>query len=389
MFCTKCGKVLDDNASFCEACGSAVEKPVAASEKEDIVNTPKSNIPKKELNKKKRTPKKAVIIIIAIAVLVVGAVIAATCVYFNNTYPSRQLIEALENEDFDEALEIYNENYYGQENKTLIKALEKRIAEIKQAFTEQTVESEVVKLEFETMVEMDIDSLESLLQESSNYVSKVNSSRAAFNTAETFFDDGNYSEAIGQYKLMSEEDPNYENGKNRLAEAINLYRDSIVSKADGLAVQNDYTDAIKVVNEALDVISDDSVLKEKVTLIESEFVNSVITEADEYAESDDFVRAAAVLNEALEAVPENETILKKIKSIEGQEAEFEKSEIISSASAYADKKDYLNAMNVIKGYYSKNTDDTEMKSLYESYCDKYVESVISAADGYVAEKKYT
>ncbi|MBQ8164235.1 MAG: zinc-ribbon domain-containing protein [Clostridia bacterium] len=390
MFCNNCGKVLDDNASFCTACGSVVERPVDTIEKVNSAKTPE-NIQSSESkpNKKKRSINKAAIIIIAVAVIVIGAVITITCVYVNNTYPSQQLIEALENKNFDEALDIYNENYDGDENKTLIKALEKHIAEIKQSFTEKTAEYEIVKLELETISEMEIESLEDLVQETTEYVSKVNSSRSAFNSAETFFAAANYSEAISQYKLMAEADPDYEKGKSRLAEAINLYRDSIVAEADKLSSQSDYTGAIKVVNEALGVISDDVTLKEKITLLESQYVNSVIAKADEYVKADDYVRASAIINEALETLPQNETLLKKIDSIEGQEADFEKSKIISTARSYADKKDYLNAMKEIKAYYDKHTEDGEMKALYENYSDKYVQSVISSADGLVAEKKYT
>ena len=77
MFCSKCGKQIDDDAKFCEYCGAVINDQTVSSEKSE-----QSGITSKKVSVKKEINKPLIITIIAVViVLIVGS---AGIILFDN-----------------------------------------------------------------------------------------------------------------------------------------------------------------------------------------------------------------------------------------------------------------------------------------------------------------
>ena len=77
MFCSKCGKQIEDDAKFCEHCGAVINTPTIRNEKsEQTVITSKKVSVKKEINKP--------LIITIIAVVIVLIVVIGVSMFIND-----------------------------------------------------------------------------------------------------------------------------------------------------------------------------------------------------------------------------------------------------------------------------------------------------------------
>ena len=77
MFCSKCGKQIEDDAKFCEHCGAVINTPTISNEKSE-----QSGVTSKKISVKKEINKPLIItIIIAVVVLIAGS---AGIILFDN-----------------------------------------------------------------------------------------------------------------------------------------------------------------------------------------------------------------------------------------------------------------------------------------------------------------
>jgi len=370
-FCKYCGKQLDDNAKFCKECGalsgSAVnaaavvtapqpiepertavsagqDAPVAAAvvpapqpiEPERTAVTSEPDAPVSAKKKKG----KVICILIAVAVII-GAVFAGVTIY--NWYNSNEqkFIRAIDAGEYEEAFELVKTDETLKDNEALAEKLLNRIDAVKNDYCEETIAYSDALLDLDAIQRMGISEILDKIADTRRYLAQLNQSRICFSSAETFFKEGNFEDAMDLYAQVVEEDGNYEAARKQYSESVNRYREQMLNKAA------------------------------------------------EYAKNDEYSSAIEILDTALIHLPDDHAITEQRLLYENAEKEVFKAKLLENAAAYASEGRYLSAINLLDTYYnSVDAEDTDINLLRQEYCDQYAESVLSEAQKEVDNNAY-
>lgn len=343
MWCEKCGKELAENAHFCTGCGAPVvqhaEKMTEREQKVDAAPVPASERSKAPKAKKPMSKGKKIALAVLIGVLAI--VIAAAALFASWYFSAEQkLLRALDEEDYDTALRIYDEELDGEKSDALVSKLTERLTKVREDFTSGAIDFNTAKMELSAVKNMNILEISDILSETESYVNSLNASRTAFSTAETMLASENYVGAIKQYALVLEIDENYATALSRSKEATDAYCQDSLATADAYAQEKLYSDAILVLQEALIVLPDDARLTEKLRIYEAE------------------------------------------------EGEQQKADILKTAEDYAKAADYENAIKTIKGT-AHYDDDPQLKAAYQKYCNEYVKEITAEVDELITQKDFS
>ena len=258
MICKKCGNQLQEGALFCGGCGSMVEK-----EPEQSYEVPQepAATPEKPAKPKMKKSKKILLAVIA-GVLVL--VIAAGAIFLSYYFSAEQkLLRALEEDDYDAALDIYREEMEGEESDALVEKLEERLNAVRENFTGNVIDYEAATAELDSVRSMKVREVNTLLEEVAAYVETLNNSRTAFENAESFMRQEKYEEAMDWYLLVDEIDSNYATAQSQAIAAQDAYRNDILADAALYAEGGFYAEAIAQIETGLKVLPRDTVLTEQ------------------------------------------------------------------------------------------------------------------------------
>lgn len=380
-YCTSCGKELNDRAKFCTGCGTKCaveiedniqpaqipqeppqgELPNAESACREAVPandaTPEEKVGQEDpipqvepeqqsepitppVKKKKPIPKGKIILFSIIGVVLVVVITAAVLLFRWYTSTEQQVLRALDAGDYDTAVVIMEKDASANESKSLADQLNERITNIKTGFVDGTIEYASAMMELDTIEKLKVDGVSAELNAVQIYIDNLNESRTNFATAESFYTTGDYAEAIANYRLVIEDDANYAAAVEKLTDAVNKYRDAILAKAK------------------------------------------------EYADAELYSDAVALLNEALEIIPNDTKITEQIRIYEKDNAEKLKADALETAAGYAKNVDYLNAFKALTSVMKSQATDAELVSAYNKYCDQYAAQIISEVDLKVSEKDF-
>ena len=303
--------------------------------------TPKQEKPKKVKKERKKMSKgkKALAIILSILIVLVVAAGGLGIAYLMSD--EQKIVRALDKEKYDEALAIYNSSFDGDASGLLEWSIESRLEKIKEDFASGSVEYEVANMEISTIEKMGIGGITTAVKSTKDYVSKLNTSRTAYNTAETMYSKGDYAGAIANYKKVVEDDANYETAKSKLATTIEKYREEVLANATAFVKEGSYTKAITELEIALENVPNDSKITEQLNVYKSDY-------------------AAQMKDEALTA-----------------------------ASKAAESKDYAGAIKAIQVALESNSEDTELLTALKEYSDSYVDNIVKNVDVLTSKKNYT
>lgn len=331
MICKKCGNQLQEGALFCGGCGSMVEK-----EPEQPYEVPQepAATPEKPAKPKMKKSKKILLAVIA-GVLVL--VIAAGAIFLSYYFSAEQkLLRALEEDDYDAALDIYREEMEGEESDALVEKLEERLNAVRENFTNNAIDYEAATAELDSVRSMKVREVNTLLEEVAAYVETLNNSRTAFENAESFMRQEKYEEAMDWYLLVDEIDSNYATAQSQVIAAQDAYRNDILADAALYAEGGFYAEAIAQIETGLKVLPRDTVLTEQKTLYET------------------------------------------------AKAEQEIQNLLDQAAAYVAQGDYPQAIRLLQGREA----NAELNAAYKKYCQDYEAELLSQANTLIAEKNY-
>lgn len=437
-FCTKCGAKLVDEAQFCTSCGTACGQPAPQPAAEPELQP--APVAAKEKKPKKPVKKGKVIAILCAVALLIGAAVGGyfAIAWYNS--PEQQLLRALKAGQYEQALDIFDEDASLKYSENLSDSLKKRIETIKADYIAATIEYANVMMELDIIAEIDIKGLRELITETRDYVEKLNASRTAFSTVEAFFANADYVEAIAQYKQVIQEDSNYATAVSKANEAVSLYRAKVLADAEVYAATGNYTNAITLLQSALTTLPEDAQVTQQISLYEKAQADQILTnalkEAAQYAAAKDYISAMAVLdqytkengengevtvawntyrdayvdlvvadaavygdagaytnaiallNDALKEFPGNSKLTAQVTVYEKAYREQQLADALARAKAYADSGDYLSAMNVLSTYTADYGSNASVVVALNEYTDKYVDAVLSNAEGEYNAKDY-
>lgn len=318
-----------------------------------------NNAPKKE---KKKVPKWKIVLIAVLSVVVLGGAVAGVCVAGWYSSSDQKIIRALESGDYDNALEMYQDN--GKETEELISLLKSKIESTKNDYKDGKVDYATAQRELQTIANMGIKALESDTSSAISYIDALNASQTAFATAESYFTSGDYERAIEQYKLVIEDDSNYEQAQAQLNTAIDKLRESAIKKAEEFADKEQYSQAITELNNALKVIPNDSQLTEKLNVYTSKNADqksqNTLSEAKKFADDKDYENALKTIMK--------ESDYQSDASLNSAFSEYE-SKYVENLKETVNKNlesDYSSALSAVKAAKTLLPNNNDIKTLYEN-----------------------
>ena len=368
MFCVRCGAVITEQGSFCPECGvPLVQQEIPAQQESPVqqeipvrqeipaqqeiprqqtqqhyAEAPTDPTPKKQPKREKKPVKKGLLIAIIVGVVLLAGGITAGVLYLNWYNSDEQVaIRAVEQEDFEKAIEALDGDYDTEGGKALLEKLRGKITDVKERFLSEECSYELAQKELGDLRAYGVEQLNPELDEAARLIETVNTSRTHHSTARRYLDSGNYVDAIAEFRLVSEEDPNYETAKKELDGAVNSFRDD------------------------------------------------VLAQAAERAASEDYLGAVAILEDALRTLPNDQKLTEQREIYTSDNASKLRSQALEEAEQLANKKDYLGAMKTVKTLMNGDTSDTELNRLYEKYCDAYISQVIEKAEEQAADGNFT
>lgn len=330
--------VVVQNAAPVKPEATVYDKTVSVWDQPEAKEEPEKKSKKEKKEKKKMSKgKKAFIIILLIFILLGGLAGYLQISYYMGA--EYKILKALENEDYNTAIEVYNDSD-GEVSSLLINKLEERLEKAKADFVAGTIDYSVANMEVSTIQKMGISEISDKVDEISDYINNLNDSQTAFSTAETLFGKADYAGAMENYKKVIEDDANYESAKTKLSEAAGKYREQVLAKAD------------------------------------------------DYVKAGSYTKAIAELEAALKVLPDDSQITAQLESYKSDSSSQIKGEAIRTAADAAATGDYITAIQTLESAIVNYPDDVEISTDLETYKNSYVTSVIAAADDFVANRDY-
>jgi serine/threonine protein kinase len=297
--------------------GKGVAAPMP--ERRNSVNTPpvvETQSPQKSDKPKRKAVSKPKIILclVLVIVIVVGGFIGVKWIQ-KLSDPAIDVLAKFDAGDYDGAISLFNEEMSGKSNTVLEDGLKAHLQAIPTDFQDRSIDYKDANAKIDAIARFGILTIRDPLNEARDLVASINASRSAYETAEAFFRDGNFPEAIVQYRLIRDDDENYEKAQEGIQRSIDAYRESILASAEVFAGQKDYVQALATLDAAVKVLEDDKELAQRKTLYQTKLVSEAISGADELASQSKYAEAIAVLDAALQVLPNDLELTAKLSMV--------------------------------------------------------------------------
>jgi len=366
---------------------AARRAPQAQAVAQQYSDVPNESFGQLKKEKKKMSKAKKVLISI-VAVLCVSAIVAGVVFISSLTDPTNKVINALKSGEYNEAILLANDADYN----ALKGKLESRIDTLVSDFRDGSIEYTDASMELNTIQQMKVSGLSGKLTTAKDTIDNLNASRTAFDTAEDCFNSGKYTEAINLFKQVIIDDPNYESAKQGVSKSTDAYRQQVLATAADYAGQSDYENAVRTLDNALLVITNDSEVTKQLTIYQTNLTDAkrqnALDTAAGYADSNDWVNAIATLNNALRELPDDAALTEQLNKYRTNQSGAIREQAMDIAAGYAGDKDWANAIATINNALRDLPDDSALTDRLSSYRSSYAADSIAKADALVAEGKH-
>lgn len=316
MFCEKCGKQIQENVRFCANCGQMVNgiKSEVQSEpqRENIVEV---NVSKNQQKKQatKLNWKKVMLVTVVLIFLLIGI---GAYLYFTSSFYAIQ--KGLNKDNVSEVVEQYNGEVYG--DKLAETATDTLVVEYIQTligeYNSKEKDYDVVCQLLSVLTGLKNKELSNAAGDALITIQSCQKNEIAYQRAEELYENGNYADAINQYKLVTKDSDLYEPAQKRIKDSQTKYKENILSQVNTPTTLEEYKQCLKLLKEAVGVLTDDVELAGKMQEYESAYISNVIAEADELAEQKNYEEAISILESAKKEIGTSSDIDTKIAEIE-------------------------------------------------------------------------
>lgn len=374
MFCPNCGERMDDDSVFCGNCGNSLENNEKQHNRyiEQSVQYKNTTVPKNEqqstgmhhqpvqseqfVNQKQeqafndnlsnqkhgKKKKKGKMIAIIILIIILGSI--GGVAYWFLTSPVFEMKKLLEKEKYQDLVDLYNDDIEGeviQEDVANILLNKLILEKIDEYYLEEDDSSYEEIFDMLTIfIELDNKELSTVASNSLADVIATYESKLIVAEAEKEYESGDYLRAIEKYEQISEESNDYEFVTEKIQEAKDTYKISILEATITATTEEEYTTAISLLTTALSVLTDDVDLLERKSELELGY------------------------------------------------AELAKSNALQQASELIKNNDYESALDLLNEKCSLLPDDTDLNNLLSSTKDSYITYTTNEVNGLVEESKY-
>lgn len=306
MFCTKCGKELEDNTSFCIYCGSKLDVSVKNSKSanfdvdfsqinesehdETTVSDLSNTIPTQKNNR----IRKFVPIIVVAVVAVVGVIIGSS---LYNT-PSAKMNRAIKAGDMELAYEIFDDNFYVEDlSEKSIELLKTTATQVQENYLAGTTTYEEANETLRYIRQFGSSEVNETLSEVSSSIETQYQIAAKLESAEAYYQNGEYSSAISAYETVLSLDPSNADATSGIAEAEDTWRNAVLEEAERYALQGDLDSATDVIYMAAEhYFGDDAELAAELDSLHERKVEKITNDVYTAADGGDWDGALELLD---------------------------------------------------------------------------------------------
>ena len=336
MFCRFCGAEIKEGETKCPSCNRSLTTGIKKSKHE-----------KKEKEKMK-TSKKILIGVISTLVVILAISIGALVYYIKS--PAREIYMDIEEGNYQTVNRLYYSDVKGNflQEKILNYLLVNQIDRTVEQFKNGEIDYTQTTNKLTAIGSVGVNEITKKTEENVESLNNLNTSMTAYEQAEAFYEQGNYQEAMEEYKKVIEDDSNYEEAQKKIEECVNKYKESIASQTENLETEEDYEKALQVMEIAVGVLSDDEEMKDRQTAIQNEYANFLKTEAlsegTQYIADGNYTEAFACLQKALEKNP-NDSELKNMQET-AQNSYFEN--LDAQVNSFLEAEEYDSAESILE-----------------------------------------
>ena len=280
--CPQCKSEISVEAKFCGKCGA-------------------QQIEKKEKNPPKKNKWIIPAVIVSLAIIIGVTVFFVVKNKKESQNPVTTLITYFENEQYEDAYKLYEEDIKSDEKlyNELVKKLREKLQESKVNYYEETITYEQIRDVVKAVQKYKIPELNSELSEVMGYADYLCGSRVNYQTAEKMMKEKNFKIAIQHYSEVWSEDSYYEDAQKKKGDAIGYYKKDILSQAEKYAKDKEYDSAVSLLKEALKVIPGDADIQTQINVYtqtsDEEYINNTIEEAKTSYKNGDYENALSKL----------------------------------------------------------------------------------------------
>lgn len=404
MFCSKCGKEIPPGAKFCAVCGTPIlgqtEVNTTVNEesflRRDRVSQPLPNnydLLKEDLKKSKHKKKSKIKMIFA-AFFVMVLFLAGACGYFYFTSPIKDVMAAIDYQDYEEAVDIYNAEVNGNKiyREMCAYLLKDKLNTVENDFMEDSISYEDACKMLQAMQDLYNNSLATIAEGQLEKLQDLNESKVIFEQAEELSEAGNVKEALELYQQVAEEMPDYESVQQKIDECRSIYKGNVLTQTEGIDKQEEYKTALDMVSVALKVLGEDAdLVKRYEELTEAYHVlvkEEAMLLANDGLEKKNYAEALTKVQAALKILPEDADLNALFVSINSVYTETLKEEIKKDVEEAANAGNYPQAISVLKEAVKEYSEDEALNTQLNTILSTYETVIANQVADFVANDDY-
>ncbi len=323
--------------------------------------------------KKKKHLLAACIILAAVSAAGIAGYLAVS----RMTNPVRLFEEAVLENDFQKAAQLYETKISSGKQEELAEAAGFAADHVQGAlekYRQGEMEYEDALNQIQEMKKIGIVSGE----ETEPLIERLNEmrvSRTAYENAGKEVKSGDYESAISSFHKVIQDDPNYDKAQKELAAAARSYKEELLASLAGLDSKEGYQSAISVLEKGLLVVPDDADLLAAIQDYEKKIddeitlaIDTVIQDAKAaVSESDDYASAFTKLRTASRQFPDREELKTAMSEVEDAYTARE----LAEAEKLANESKYQEAAQRLSDALTLSPDNERIKTAISEYKEKY------------------
>lgn len=230
-----------------------------------------------------------------------------------------RMIDEVNAGNYIDAAEIYSDSIYGNTEKEY-QAKQALEAQLDQALDDYNTGEKSYDEASNTITTVDRVNVLSIerVDRASTTLSALQSSKAAFESAEALFASGLYADALDNYLSVIEADSNYSAAQQKAAESKTSFLAELNAELEGYLAADEYNAALERLDDALRMLPGETALTARQTEVEAKLLNHALEQAEEtFSAGNDYEAAIRIITAAQNKLGENDQLTAALEKYQG------------------------------------------------------------------------
>lgn len=318
--------------------------------------------------------------------IVVVAIVLLGIAWFIKNIPVNNIENAIVRKDYSAVVSIYNEKIYGhtsKENK-VNGQIGIAIDGICSDYLSGQLEFKIASDNLQILEALSNDELATKAKKAAGEIEMQENSSASYIKGVTYFEKCEYVSAIKAFQEVHENTEYYIDAQKQ----IELCVQKLVDSVDDLKDENTYLSALDTIDSALELLPDNLELIQCRDFLYSKYeifvVEKTISSADELMAQENYKEALNVVDSSINNLGQVQKLLDKRSEYE----ETIRAKYIANIDVYVDSNDYANAFQEINIALDILKDDTVLSAKNDELKKKFVEYITLQVDAKVKDGKF-